>query len=98
MIGTPNGNLAPSRGSHPNEGANQPPVGHASLIMAALTIGLLLMAMQLWLLTVALDVYLAGQGREIGWLAVVSGLIFLGGLGMLWFLHRRPRVHGTTAG
>ena len=98
MIGTPNGDLAPDGSSHPNEGANQPPVGQAPIVMAALTIGLLLMAIQLWLLTVALDLYLADQGREIWRLGVTSGLIFLGGIGILWILHRRPRVHGTTAG
>jgi hypothetical protein len=75
-----------------------PPVGQMPIVMAALSIGILLMGIQLWLLTVALDLYLAGRGLEVWRLALISGLIFLGGLGMLWILHRRPHVHGTTAG
>jgi hypothetical protein len=55
-------------------------------------IGLLLMGIQLWLLTVALELYLAGSGGR-GWLlALVSGLIFLGGLLVLRRLGRRPRL------
>lgn len=73
-----------------------PPVGQRTLVLAALTIGILLMAIQLWLLTVALDLYLAGAGGDVWRLALVSGAIFLGGLGMLWLLHRRPRIHGTS--
>ena len=41
-----------------------PPPGQSPIVMAALAIGMLLMAIQLWLLTVALDLYLAGQGRS----------------------------------
>ena len=98
MIDTPNRDLATRGGPRPEVLVDQPPVGQAPIVMAALTIGILLMAIQLWLLTVALDLYLAGQGSEVWRLGVVSGLIFLGGLGMLGILHRRPRVHGTTAG
>lgn len=98
MIDTPNSDLATRGGPRPEELVDQPPVGQAPIVMAALTIGILLMAIQLWLLTVALDLYLAGQGSEVWRLGVVSGLMFLGGLGMLWILHRRPRVHGTTVG
>lgn len=74
----------------------RPPVGHGPLTLAALTIGLVLMSLQLWLLTVALDLLLAGRGDAVWQPALVSGLIFVGGLGMLWILHRRPRVHGVT--
>jgi hypothetical protein len=67
-----------------------PPPGQQALALAALLIGLLLMGIQLWLLTVALDLYLAGAGRR-GWLlAAVSGLIFVGGLLTLRLLGRRP--------
>lgn len=77
--------------------ADQPPVGQMPIVAAALVIGILLMSIQLWLLTVALDMYLADKGADVWRIAVISGLIFLGGLGMLRLLRRRPRVHGTTA-
>ena len=48
--------------------------------LAALAIGTLLMATQLWMLTVALDLYLAGSARGSWLLALASGLVFLGGL------------------
>jgi hypothetical protein len=50
------------------------------------------MGVQLWLLTVALELYLAGHGYQVWSLALVSGLIFLGGLFVLWLLGKRPRV------
>jgi hypothetical protein len=65
--------------------------------MAALAIGLLLMAIQLWLLTVSLELYLAGAGERCWLLALVSGAIFGGGLVMLRLLDRRPRVGGRVA-
>jgi hypothetical protein len=68
--------------------------GQAAVLLAALLVGLLLMGMQLWLLTVALDLYLGGQGRQIWLLALVSGLIFVGGIVMLVVLGRRPRLGG----
>jgi hypothetical protein len=48
---------------------------------------------QHWLLTVALDLYLAGAGHRVWLLALVSGLIFAGGLLVLGRLGRQPR-HG----
>jgi len=60
--------------------------------MAALAIGLLLMAIQLWLLTVALELFLSGQGRDVWPLALISGCIFAGGLAMLWLLRRSPGI------
>jgi hypothetical protein len=63
-----------------------------AVVLAALTIGILLMGIQLWLLTVALELYLAGDGHMVWQLALVSGGIFLGGLAMLWLLRRRPVV------
>jgi hypothetical protein len=71
--------------------------GRAAMLLAALLVGLLLMGMQLWLLTVALDLYLAGQGRQIWLLALVSGLIFVGGIVMLVVLGRRPRLGSRQA-
>jgi hypothetical protein len=49
------------------------------------------MAVQLWLLTVALDLYLAGEGRSVWQIALASGAIFAGGLVMLRLL-RGPRA------
>jgi hypothetical protein len=62
------------------------------VVGAGLAIGILLMGVQLWLLAVALDLYLAGAGHQVWSLALVSGLIFLGGLLVLWLLGKRPRV------
>jgi hypothetical protein len=68
------------------------PPGRGPLALAALAVGLLLMAIQLWLLTVALELFLSGRGTDVWPLAVISGFIFAGGLAMLWLLRRRPRV------
>ncbi len=79
--------------------AAQPPLpGQMAVVAAALAIGLLLMGIQLWLLTVALDLYLAGEGGELWRIALVSGAIFLGGLLMLWVLRRRPRARQPLGG
>ncbi|MBA3947862.1 MAG: hypothetical protein H0X37_25325 [Herpetosiphonaceae bacterium] len=69
-----------------------PPPGHMALMLAGLAIGILLMGIQLWLLTIALDLYLGGAGNQVWLIALVSGTIFLGGLLMLRLLRRRPRV------
>ncbi len=99
MTPNPNGHLASDGSAHPEELRDQPPpVGQVTIVMAALTIGILLMAIQLWLLTVALDLFLAGNGGDVWRTAVVSGAIFLGGLGMLTILRRRPRVRRTSVG
>jgi hypothetical protein len=79
--------------SHPNSLADvPPPPGQSALVATGLAIGILLLGIQLWLLTVALDLYLAGHGDQVWSLALVSGLIFVGGLAVLWILRRRPRV------
>lgn len=69
------------------------PPGLESLLLAALAIGILMLAVQLWLLTVSLDLYLGGRGDEVVSLAIISGVIFLGGLLALRLLAagRRPR-------
>jgi len=69
-----------------------PPPGQAPVVAAALAIGLLLLGVQLWLLTIALDLFLAGRGGDLWLIALLSGLIFLGGLVVLWLLRRRPRL------
>ncbi len=69
---------------------NVPP-GRVALFAAALLIGVLLMGIQLWLLTVALELYLAGNGGFLWLMGVISGLVFLGGLFVLRVLERHPR-------
>jgi hypothetical protein len=74
-----------------------PRPGEAVLLGAGLALGVLLLAVQLWLLTIALELYLSGHG-ERGWsLALVSGVVFVGGLLMLWLLRRRPAVRRRSA-
>ena len=73
-----------------------PPPGQMALVMTGLAIGILLMGIQLWLLTIALELYLAGEGHQVWLTALVSGAIFGGGLLMLWLLRRRPRVRRTS--
>lgn len=69
------------------------PPGLQSLLLAALSIGILMLGVQLWLLTVSLDLYLGGRGGEVASLALISGVIFLGGLLALRLLSvgERPR-------
>jgi hypothetical protein len=71
-----------------------PAPGQQALALAALMLALVLMGIQLWLLTVALELYLAGSGRQIWLLVLISGLIFLGGLLTLRVLARRPPAPG----
>ena len=58
--------------------------------MAGLSIGLLMMGLQLWLLTVALELYLSGEGARTWSLALASGF-------RLPFARRRSRGPGTTS-
>jgi hypothetical protein len=70
----------------------RPPAGLQAVLLAALVLGFVLLAIQLWLLTVALDRYLAGDGED-GWLlAVFSGLVFVGGLTALYVRRRLPII------
>jgi hypothetical protein len=57
-----------------------PPAGRVAIVLAGLAIGVLLMGLQLWLLTIALDLYLSGRNEGVWQLALTSGLIFLGGI------------------
>jgi hypothetical protein len=68
--------------------------GRQSLILGALCFGLLMLGIQLWALTVALELYLSGDGSAIWGLAIASGVLFAGGLLAAWLLSRRPRVAG----
>lgn len=84
----------------PGEGPGRPDVpferlpmpGRQAVLIAALVIGLLMLGMQLWLLTVALEMFLRGDGEDIWGLAVASGVVFLGGLFTVRLLNRRPRL------
>ncbi|HET7093506.1 MAG TPA: DUF6755 family protein [Thermomicrobiales bacterium] len=64
------------------------PTWEGPLTLLGVTLGLLLMGIQLWLLTVAFNLYLAGEQGRVVVAAVISGLIFLGGWGMLLLLDR----------
>lgn len=71
----------------------RPAPGHGALVMLGLSMGIVLMAVQLWLLTLAFNLYLLGERRGTLIAAVVSGFVFAGGLAMLrvlrWSAHRR---------
>jgi hypothetical protein len=69
-----------------------PPPGEGALLSAALAIGLLLMAIQLWILTVALEQFKRHHYGEVNALTGISAIIFAGGLVMLWLLRRTPKV------
>ena len=89
---SPREELASSGRVRPAEAADEPPPpGQEAIVMAALAMGIVMMGIQLWLLTVALDLYLAGKGNQVWGLALVSAAIFLGGLMMTRLLQRRPR-------
>lgn len=64
--------------------------GQQGLVQLGLGLGVLLMTVQLWLLTIAFNLFLAGQRRGTLLVAAGSGLIFVGGLVMLRVLGRRP--------
>ncbi|MBX6721954.1 MAG: hypothetical protein IRY92_01750 [Dactylosporangium sp.] len=83
----------PAELEHPGEEPpRRPPPGQGGLVMLGLAVGMLLMSIQLWLLTLAFELYLSGKRGETVIAAVISGLVFVGGLVMLRLLDRRPRV------
>jgi hypothetical protein len=83
----------PAEVEHPGEEPpRRPPPGQGGLVLLGLTIGILLMSIQLWLLTLAFELYLSGKRGETLLAAVISGLVFAGGLAMIRLLDRRPRV------
>jgi hypothetical protein len=69
-----------------------PPSGRSAMFMAGLAIGILLLSVQLWLLTLALDLYLSGLTANTWQLMLISGLVFLGGLALLRLLSQHPRA------
>ncbi len=62
------------------------------VLTTALALGLVLMGIQLWILTVALDLLLGGKTEGFLRLAIASGAVFLGGLLVLRLLAARPRM------
>jgi hypothetical protein len=68
----------------------RPRPGQDVIVTMGLAIGLLLMALQLWLLTLAFDLYLARKRGDTLSVAFFSGLVFLGGIVMLLLIERRP--------
>lgn len=81
----------PRRPPAPEDRRPGPPPGQGSVLLLGVTIGVLLMAIQLWLLTLAFDLYLSGEDTDTIVIAAVSGAIFLGGVLMLRLLYRPPR-------
>jgi hypothetical protein len=66
-----------------------PRAGQGPILSTALAIGLLLLGIQLWMLTVALELYLAGHGERLWALTAMSFIVFLGGLFSLRLLSGR---------
>ncbi|HEX5478270.1 MAG TPA: DUF6755 family protein [Dehalococcoidia bacterium] len=68
------------------------PHGVEAVVATLVAIGIVLLAIQLWLLTVALDIYLGGNRGELWVLALLSGLVFLGGLAAVRLIGRLSRM------
>lgn len=68
------------------------PHGVEAVVATLVAIGVVLLAIQLWLLTVALDIYLSGNRGGLWVLAVLSGLVFLGGLAAVRLIGRLSRM------
>lgn len=73
-----------------------PPPGEAGLVGAALMIGILLLGLQLWILTVALEEFQRHNDERIYILAGISAAIFAGGLAVRWLLKRTPSIRRTS--
>jgi hypothetical protein len=74
----------------PDEAARAEATWQGPLVAFGLALGVLLMGLQLWLLTLAFNLYLSGERESVVIAAVISGLVFLGGIGMLQLLDRAP--------
>ena len=81
---------------HERERRTAPPPGESGLVSAALAIGILLMGIQLWILTVALEHFKQHEYQPLYALAAISALIFAGGVLMLWVLRRTPAVRQSS--
>lgn len=78
-------------GVRPDAGLDRtpPPPGRHALLLGALGVGMVFLSLQLWLLTVALELYLGGRGSDLWVIALISGIIFVGGLLVLQHLSKR---------
>lgn len=70
------------------------PTGQSAIALFGLVVGLVLMGIQVWLLTLAFDLYLSGERNATLLAAGFSGLVFVGGLIMLWIVNREPNERG----
>jgi hypothetical protein len=77
-----------------DEPERQPPPGQAAVALFGLAVGIMLIGIQLWLLTLAFDLYMFDEDTDAVLAAAFSGLVFFGGLAMLRLLDRRPRRRG----
>jgi hypothetical protein len=84
--------------AEPDEAGRREPTWQGPLVTLGLATGILLMSIQLWLLTLAFNLYLSGERGSVVLAAAISGLVFLGGLGMLLMIDRAPvrRVRRTA--
>lgn len=90
---TPVDYLTEQRRADISVGRTPPPPGRQAMLLAALTVGALLLAIQLWFLTVALEIYLNGTDDGGIWVLVgLSGLVFIGGLLVIRLLSRRAML------
>lgn len=78
------------------EGAFEPTMapGRRAMVLAAVVIGMVLLGVQLWLLTVAVELYLGGEAEHAWTLALGSAAVFLGGLLAYRMLGKQPRIGG----
>jgi hypothetical protein len=75
-----------------SETEHTPPSGLVAIVTAGLAIGIVLVGIQLWLLTIALDFYLSGHTDGSWGLLLISGCVFLGGLLLMAILARQTRA------
>lgn len=90
---TPHGSHSSSVREQPRRAI--PPPGEIGLVGAALVIGFLLLALQLWILTVALEEFQRHNDGRTYALACISAVIFAGGMAVRWLLRRTPSVRRT---
>lgn len=77
--------------------ADAPAPGEGALLSAAVAMGILLMGIQLWILTVALEQFDRHHYTDVYALTGISALIFAGGVAILWMLRRTPSVRATSS-
>lgn len=59
-----------------------------TIVTGVLSLVVIIVILQLWLLTATMNAYLGGD-TSILWPAALASLVFLGlNIGLLWYLHR----------